>query len=126
MSTLKALVMRKPESEALADRAKEGFAAIDSLLAERDALANENAEQFKVIERQTMEIESLRAANLELQGQRDFWMQKLSRFESLLNQLGTTMQAMYRESQNGPVKTAEVQQLAQRFAPEAKDGKSVG
>ena len=73
-----------------------------------------------------MENESLQVAVVEMQSQRDFWMRTHARIESNLSQLGAIMQVMWKEFQRHPDKNADIKQIAEKFAPEVKNVKSVG
>ena len=125
---MKDLLIRKPgnEVQVLSEQAKTGLQALDDLVRDRNSLAKECQDHRQTIERQTMELESLRIAFAEMQTQRDFWMRTHARIESNLNQLAGIMQIMWREFQRVPDKNADIKQIAEKFAPEVKNVKSVG
>lgn len=122
------MLKKKPGNEAqvLTERAKDGLLALDTIVAERNAAMAEVQAQRQVIDRLTMENESLRQAVADAVNQRDFWMRVHAKLESNLNQLGKIMENMWTEFHGRqpmpqpiqPQPPGDVRQIAQRLAPE--------
>lgn len=118
------LLIRKPgnEVQVLKEKAETGLSALQELVQDRNSLAKEVQDQRGIIDRLTIENESLRRSCAEFQQQRDFALRANARLEAHLNQLGVIIQTMFREFS----KPADVKALAERFAPEVgKNAKSV-
>lgn len=131
--SLKELVTRKPgnDSQVLAEQAKNGLTALETILSDRDRAINEVHAQRAIIDKLVMENEGLRQANADLIYQRDFWMRSNAQFEALLGQLGATMQNMMHLVHRQPQaqQTSDLKQIAEKFSPDTgkvKNAKSVG
>jgi len=116
---IEAFMRKKPGNEiaVLSDKAKSGLTAIDELVSERNLIMQQNIDLKAQVAKLEMESESLSSRTLELQMQRDYWMQHSAKIEVLLGNLYVAMNTLNAELKKGK-QPNEARQIAERFAPE--------